>query len=164
LRVACSCSLRAALLSRLLRGPRRASAAVVAACSQPPPPTRSPHAPPLWTARGVVSVTPPARRRDRDCWRAFASSAPTAEDTKPLLPLTPTRYDMVYETVTLTDEERELFKLLYVRFAASTHHPQSPTQAQFTPAGPVYRPPTHSSTFHLTVSGVVLHKSKDSGC
>jgi hypothetical protein len=118
LRVACSCSLRAALLSRLLRGPRRASAAVVAACSQPPPPTRSPHAPPLWTARGVVSVTPPARRRDRDCWRAFASSAPTAEDTKPLLPLTPTRYDMVYETVTLTDEERELFKLLYVRFAS----------------------------------------------
>ena len=133
LRVACS--LRAvpnALLTRLLvRAPgasRRASPAAVAAApvrllllgrggtpyNHTPPPSPSASA-----RRGI----PLARRRES--WRAFASST-TAEDAEqrdqrtPVEPVKRQRFDMVYDHVTLTDDERELFKLL-----CETHPPPS---------------------------------------
>lgn len=159
LRVACS--LRAvpnALLTRLLvRVPasRRAPPAVVAAapvrlllcrggtpaCRPPPPQSPS-------TPRGGH---PLARRRES--WRAFASAASstTAEDAeqdqrKPVEPVKRQRFDMVYDHVTLTDDERELFKLLCATHPSISHHAPSHLAR-------VYRLPVHNCTLCMLLCG-----------
>jgi hypothetical protein len=159
LRVACS--LRAvpnALLTRLLvRAPalRRVSPAAVAAapvrlllCRGGTPACQAPPSQSPSTPRGGISL---ARRREG--WRAFASAASstTAEDAerdqrKPVEPVKRQRFDMVYDHVTLTDDERELFKLL------CASHPSILPPCTLILAR-LYHPPVHCSTLHMSPCG-----------